>query len=101
MDALAEEENVDLIHHSDRGVQYVSAAYTSLLLDAGIKISMTESGNPKDNAIAERINNTIKNELLKDINFHSIEEVRLAMKKAVEFYNNERPHMSLNNMTPR
>ena len=100
-DALAEEENVDLIHHSDRGVQYVSAAYTSLLLDAGIKISMTESGNPKDNAIAERINNTIKNELLKDIKFHSIEEVRLAMKKAVEFYNNERPHMSLNNMTPR
>ena len=100
-DALAEEENVDLIHHSDRGVQYVSAAYTSLLLDAGIKISMTESGNPKDNAIAERINNTIKNELLKDIKFHSKEEVRLAMKKAVEFYNNERPHMSLNNMTPR
>lgn len=46
-DALAEEENVDLIHHSDSGVQYVSAAYTSLLLDAGIKISMTECGKRK------------------------------------------------------
>lgn len=59
-DTLAEEDKTGLIHHSDRGVQYVSAAYTSLLLDAGIKISMTESGDPKDNAIAERINNTLK-----------------------------------------
>ena len=62
---------------------------------------MTESGDPKDNAVAERQNNTIKNELLKDIKFHSIGEVRRAMEKAVAFYNNERPHMSLNNMTPR
>lgn len=99
-DTLAEEDKTGLIHHSDRGGQYVSAAYTSLLLDAGIKISMTESGDPKDNAIAERINNTLKNELFRDIKFHSIAEVRKAMHKAVEFYNNERPHMSLNNMTP-
>ena len=51
--------------------------------------------------MAERQNNTVKNELLKDIKFHSIGEVRRAMEKAVAFYNNERPHMSLNNMTPR
>ena len=51
--------------------------------------------------MAERQNNTVKNELLKDIKFHSIGEVRRAMAKAVEFYNNERPHMSLKNMTPR
>jgi transposase InsO family protein len=101
LETLPAEEAVDLIHHSDRGVQYVSAAYTSLLIEAGIKISMTESGDPKDNAVAERQNNTVKNELLKDIKFHSIGEVRRAMAKAVEFYNNERPHMSLNNMTPR
>ena len=98
---LPAEEGIDLIHHSDRGVQYVSAAYTSLLLEAGIRISMTESGDPKDNAVAERQNSTVKNELLKDIKFHSINEVRKAMSKAVDFYNNERPHMSLNNMTPR
>jgi len=98
---LPEEGKADPIHHSDRGVQYVSVAYTSLLVNAGIRISMTESGDPKDNPIAERINNTIKNELLRDIKFHSVEEVRRAMKRAVEFYNNERPHMSLNNMTPR
>ena len=100
LETLPAEEVVDLIHHSDRGVQYVSAAYTSLLVEARIKISMTESGDPKDNAVAERQNNTVKNELLKDIRFHSIGEVRRAMAKAVEFYNNERPHMSLNNMTP-
>ena len=92
---------VDLIHHSDRGVQYVSAAYTSVLIEAGVKISMTECGDPKENAVAERQNNTIKNEFLKDIRFHSMEEVREAVRKAIEFYNNERPHMSLNNMTPR
>ena len=101
LEKLDTEEVINLIHHSDRGVQYVSAAYTSLLIDAGIQISMTETGDPKDNAVAERQNNTVKNELLKDIKFHSIGEVRRAMEKAVAFYNNERPHMSLNNMTPR
>lgn len=100
IETLGDEKPINLIHHSDRGVQYVSAAYTSLLYEAGIHISMTESGDPKDNAVAERLNNTIKNELFKDIKFHSIEEVKRAMAKAVEFYNNERPHMSLDNMTP-
>ena len=54
----------NLIHHSDRGIQYVSAAYTSLLIDAGIQISMTESGDPKDNAVAERQNNRVLLHLL-------------------------------------
>ena len=101
IETLEGEKPIDLIHHSDRGTQYVSAAYTSVLYEAGIRISMTESGDPKDNAVAERLNNTIKNELFKDIKFHSIEEVRQAMEKAVKFFNNERPHMSLDNMTPR
>jgi len=101
VETLAGEESIDLIHHSDRGIQYVSAAYTTVLYDAGIRISMTESGDPKDNAVAERLNNTVKNELFKDIKFHSVKEVRRAMSKAAEFYNNERPHMSLGNMTPR
>ena len=101
LETLHVDEVVNLIHHSDRGIQYVSAAYTSLLLEAGIKISMTESGDPKDNAVAERQNNTVKNELLKDIKFHSIGELRRALDTVITFYNNERPHMSLNNMTPR
>ena len=90
-----------LIHHSDRGVQYASYAYTERLKQHGIAISMTESGNPKDNAVAERVNNTIKNELLKGMQFSSMDELKAALKVAVEFYNNERPHWSLDGMTPK
>lgn len=100
LERLCEEDEIRLIHHSDRGVQYASSQYVSILEEAGIDISMTECGDPKDNAVAERINGIIKNELLKDFAFHSIKEVRKAVARAVDFYNNERPHMSLNYMTP-
>nr|MCR5819997.1 integrase core domain-containing protein [Bacteroidaceae bacterium] len=50
---------------------------------------------------AERQNSTIKNELLKDIKFRTVAEACRAVDRAIEFYNNERPHMSLDNMTPR
>lgn len=51
-----------LIHHSDRGIQYCCAEYTELLQWSGIAISMTQSGNPRDNALAERVNGILKNE---------------------------------------
>lgn len=89
-----------LIHHSDRGCQYASGEYVSLLKEYGIDISMTESGDPKENAQAERINNTMKNELLKDCRFESEEEARMTIAEVIAFYNNERPHMSINMMTP-
>ena len=91
---------IQLIHHSDRGCQYASLHYVQLLQANGIKVSMTESGDPKDNAQAERINNTIKNELLKDKRFYSLKEVYDSVSVAVEFYNTQRPHMSINMMTP-
>ena len=47
---------VKLIHHSDRGVQYCSYEYVKLLQGKNIKISMTENGDPLENAIAERVN---------------------------------------------
>ncbi len=101
MDNLdTQREDLHLIHHSDRGVQYASNEYVEVLKKAGIAISMTETGNPKDNARAERINSTFKNELLKDKKFRDVEEVKQAVRVAVEFYNNERPHMSINMMTP-
>ena len=93
-------EDIHLIHHSDRGVQYASAEYVKMLLEHNITISMTETGNPEDNPQAERINNTMKNELLKGLKFHSIAEVVAAITKAVNFYNNRRPHMSLGYITP-
>jgi len=92
--------NINLIHHSDRGCQYASAEYVKLLLRYGIRISMTESGDPKDNAQAERINNTMKNELLKGMRFTNIDDVWAAVGRAVDFYNNERPHMSIDMKTP-
>lgn len=101
--AVLREHGVDLsetIHHSDRGTQYTSADYIEVLHQHKIRISMTETGNPKDNPEAERINNTIKNELLKDKVFHTIEEVREAMASAVSFYNRERPHRSIEMLTP-
>lgn len=89
-----------LIHHSDRGVQYASTDYIAILRHYGILPSMTEDGNPKDNAIAERVNGIIKNELLYGMRFRSIKEAKRAVETAVQFYNNERPHMSLDMMTP-
>ena len=94
-------EEIKLIHHSDRGCQYASAKYVNKLLEHHIKISMTESGDPKDNAQAERVNSTMKNELLKDKKFYSITQVKEAVKAAIAFYKEERPHMSINMMTPR
>lgn len=95
------DDQICLIHHSDRGVQYASSLYVKILEQHGIRISMTESGNPKDNAQAERINNTMKNELLKGMRFTSINKVIEAVQKAVHFYNEERPHMSIDMMTPK
>ena len=95
-----EGKDVSLIHHSDRGCQYASGGYVEMLRRRGICISMTESGDPKENALAERINNTMKNELLKGKVFHYLEEVIAATALAAEFYNNRRPHMSIGMMTP-
>ena len=95
-----EGRDVDLIHHSDRGCQYASREYVDMLMAHGIRVSMTESGDPKDNAQAERINNTMKNELLKGKIFRNMAEVVAAVAIAVDFYNNRRPHMSVGMMTP-
>lgn len=95
-----EGKEVKLIHHSDRGCQYASHEYVNTLRSRGILISMTETGDPKDNAQAERINNTMKNELLKGKIFYNIDEVIAAVTMAVDFYNNRRPHMSLGMRTP-
>ena len=100
LDRYRDEDLTRLIHHSDRGLQYASFAYTDLLKRHGVRISMTERGNPKDNAIAERVNGTIKNELLRGRSFQSASEARDAVAKAVDFYNNVRPHWSVDGMTP-
>nr|WP_231876012.1 IS3 family transposase [Mucilaginibacter sp. L294] len=87
------------IHHSDRGVQYCSKQYVTLLESNGINISMTQSGDPRDNAIAERVNGILKTELLNPM-FSNKEEARAAVEKAVSIYNYLRPHSSLSMLTP-
>jgi transposase InsO family protein len=89
-----------LIHHSDRGCQYCSERYVSLLKSSGILISMTQSGDPLENAVAERVNGIIKNEWLMHEN---IMDGNIALKRIseiVNIYNNIRPHASLNYLTP-
>lgn len=88
----------NLIHHSDRGTQYTSNAYTDLLLKKNISISMCDS--VYQNVHAERVNGIIKNEYLKHWTINSFSSLKLCLKKAVSLYNYERPHMALNYMTP-
>lgn len=86
-----------LIHHSDRGVQYYSSGYTKLL--NGIRVSMSEKSDPLENAIAERLNGILKEELL-DNHFKYFEEAQREVAIAISIYNHERPHGSVNNLTP-
>lgn len=89
-----------LIHHSDRGLQYCSHAYVKLLHDNNIKISMTESGDPLENAIAERVNGIIKHEYLMHYTVESIEEAKSILIKNIKLYNEGRPHNSIGNNYP-
>ena len=96
------EELENCIHHSDRGVQYCCHDYTNLLKKYNIKISMTETGNPLDNAIAERINKTIKEEFTNDktLIFTNFAQGKKEIKEIINFYNNDRPHRSIDWLTP-
>lgn len=89
-----------LIHHSDRGIQYCCADYVKLIEHYQIKISMTENGDPYENALAERINGILKTEFLLDKTFASFLEAATAVKNAVEKYNHIRPHDSCDKLTP-
>jgi transposase InsO family protein len=88
------------IHHSDQGVQYCSAEYVKLLFRFKMKISMTHTGSPGENAVAERINGILKTELLLDGTFHDFGDALRASKEAISIYNYERPHYSLELSTP-
>ena len=90
-----------LIHHSDRGVQYCSNAYVSLLQKHGISISMTEENHCYENSIAERVNGILKGEFMLDDLFKDHQDAQQAVKDAIRIYNNCRPHWSLNLKTPQ
>lgn len=89
-----------LIHHSDRGCQYCCTAYREQLESRGIAISMTERGDPYENAIAERVNGILKHELGLDDEFINFEQAIKAVERAIGTYNNDRPHASCDYLTP-
>lgn len=94
------DQPVGLIHHSDRGIQYCSAGYVKLLNDHQVEISMTENGNPYENALAERVNGILKEEYLYDYTVDTLAQARLVLDFVVELYNRERPHLSCDYLTP-
>jgi putative transposase len=89
-----------LIHHSDRGIQYCSNQYTNMLLDRGIKISMADKGNCYQNAMAERVNGILKNEFNLDTTFKSKKHAIETVHQSIYIYNQHRPHWALQFKTP-
>jgi putative transposase len=89
-----------LIHHSDRGIQYCCEDYIKVLDGNNIQISMSQRGNPYENAIAERVNGILKSEFYLDRCFKDIDQVISVVRNTVKVYNTQRPHASCNNMTP-
>jgi transposase InsO family protein len=88
------------IHHSDRGVQYCSARYVDLLNDADIAISMTQTGSPYENAVAERVNGIVKNEFNPKIIYKNFRQAQKSIDRIIKIYNEKRPHLSINYLTP-
>jgi transposase InsO family protein len=95
-----QEKPFNLIHHSDRGFQYCSNDYVKLLRDNSIKISMTENGDPYENALAERMNGIIKGEYLYNYSIQHLMQAQTVLDSVVKLYNEERLHMSCGYKTP-
>jgi putative transposase len=89
-----------LIHHSDRGSQYCSKKYVDLLSDGNIAISMTENGDPYENAIAERVNGILKTEFDLDRVQEGLRETTKKIRDNIQIYNQLRPHASCDYLTP-
>ena len=90
-----------LVHHSDRGVQYVSIRYTQRLADAGVEPSVGSVGDSYDNALAETINGLFKAEVIhRRASWHSIQAVELATLEWVDWFNNRRLLQPIGNIPP-
>lgn len=89
------------LHHSDRGVQYASAAYRQLLADAGFTVSMSRVGDCWDNAVVESFFATLTKELLIDGVFETRAQASRALFEFIEiWYNRQRRHSTLGYLTP-
>ncbi len=99
--AIYQAKNIkELIHHSDRGIQYCSNVYTQILKRKNIDISMTEENHCYENAMAERVNGILKDEFYLDQTFTNVAHAKRATKNAIKLYNEIRLHLSLDYKTP-
>jgi transposase InsO family protein len=89
-----------LIHHSDKGIQYCSNEYQKKLSENQLQCSMTESYDPYQNAVAERINGILKQEFMIDEYRVGLDEIKQIVKESICIYNNKRPHYSSYMLTP-
>lgn len=89
-----------LIHHSDRGIQYCCKEYIEILKRNRIEISMTQNGDPRENAIAERVNGILKDEWINDLKLKSLSDAKRYIGQIIEIYNTDRLHSSINMLTP-
>lgn len=89
----------ELMHHSDRGVQYCSAEYQKLHTKYGVRCSMTDGYDCYQNALAERVNGIFKNEYLIS-KPDDIEQAKIIVDESIRSYNQRRPHLSLEYKTP-
>jgi putative transposase len=88
-----------VIHHSDRGIQYCSTEYVNLLQQHNAMISMTDNGDPLENAIAERMNGILKTELISSY-YNTIDEASVHIARCITIYNYRRRYSSLNWQIP-
>ena len=88
-----------VIHHSDRGIQYCSTEYVNLLIEHNAMISMTNNGDPLENAIAERMNGILKTELISSY-YNNIDNASMHISRCITIYNYKRRHSSLNYQIP-
>lgn len=100
--ALSNRKYIDeqLIHHSDRGLQYCCDAYQELLSKHNVLCSMTEKYDPYQNAVAERVNGILKQEFIGGIQVNDIKLIKLLIEQSIHIYNQERPHWSCWMNTP-
>lgn len=89
-----------LLHHSDRGLQYCGGNYQTVLTRNNIKCSMTEAYDPYENAIAERVNGILKQEFLGNSNSLDLKTMKSLVEDSIQRYNTKRPHYSCNYKTP-
>lgn len=90
----------ELMHHSDRGIQYCCNEYVKILNKRGISISMTQNGDPLENAIAERVNGILKTEWLYDEKLKTFNHAQKRVERIIYVYNELRPHSSIEMLTP-